>query len=249
MYKNIILNIIVVMSIIFNISSANSDMLEKNFLEMQESERDFLHMLEVEKEKREKKKLVEKKLREEQERIEKEEKLRLVKEKIEKQKVEKEKREAREKYQKEIEIYLAKKEKERVDKVEKEKKKLKKELASKHIYAKIDISKQMMMVYKGGKHIYTWKVSTGKNGYRTPRGDYKPTYITRMHYSKTYYNSPMPYSIFFKGGYAIHGTKSVSRLGSRASHGCVRLLTSNAKKLYKLVRKFGRYNTKIQIVN
>ena len=233
--------------IILTVSSANTDMYEKNFLEMQESEKDFLHVLEMEKEKREKKKLLERSLIEEKERIAKEEQLRLVKKKI---KELEEKKEAREKYQKEIEVYLAQKEKEREEKarVEKEKK-LKKKLARKYIYAKIDISSQRMMVYKGSKHLYTWKVSTGKNGYHTPRGNYKPTYMTRMHYSKQYYNSPMPYSIFFKGGYAIHGTTSVSRLGRRASHGCVRLLTSNAKKLYRLVRKFGKYNTKIQIVN
>jgi lipoprotein-anchoring transpeptidase ErfK/SrfK len=128
-------------------------------------------------------------------------------------------------------------------------KKAKIELDNKSIFTIIDISKQKMKVFRGKKHLYTWKVSTGKNGYRTPRGNYKPTYITSMHYSKKYNNSPMPYTVFFHGGYAIHGTKSVSRLGRRASHGCVRLHTKNAKKFYSLVRKYGKKYTKITIVN
>ena len=130
-----------------------------------------------------------------------------------------------------------------------EAKKLKAYIESRSIYVQIDVSKQQMKVYKGKKHLHTWKVSTGKNGYRTPRGKYKPTLIQKMHYSRKYNNAPMPYTVFFKGGYAVHGTKSVSRLGSRASHGCVRLHTKNAKKFYSLVRKYGKKYTQIKIVN
>jgi lipoprotein-anchoring transpeptidase ErfK/SrfK len=130
-----------------------------------------------------------------------------------------------------------------------EAKKQKAYIESRSIFVKIDVSKQQMKVYKGKKHLHTWKVSTGKNGYRTPRGRYKPTLIQKMHYSRKYNNAPMPYTVFFKGGYAVHGTKSVSRLGSRASHGCVRLHTSNAKKFYSLVRKYGKKYTQIKIVN
>ncbi len=132
--------------------------------------------------------------------------------------------------------------------IEKERKE-KIELVNRSIFATIDVSKQKMKVFKGKKLLYTWKVSTGKNGYRTPRGNYKPTHITKMHYSRKYHNSPMPYTVFFHGGYAVHGTNSVSRLGRRASHGCVRLHTNNAKKFYSLVRKHGKKYTKIKIVN
>jgi len=130
-----------------------------------------------------------------------------------------------------------------------EAKKLKAYIESRSIYAHIDVSKQQMKVYKGKEHLHTWKVSTGKNGYRTPRGKYKPTLIQKMHYSRQYNNAPMPYTVFFKGGYAVHGTTSVSRLGSPASHGCIRLHTSNAKEFYSLVRKYGKKYTQIKIVN
>lgn len=128
------------------------------------------------------------------------------------------------------------------------KKKLKKKKA-KTLTAKIDVSQQRIRVYAGDKLLYKWKVSTGRKGYYTPRGKYKPKWITKMHYSKKYNNSPMPYSIFFKGGYAMHGTRSVKRLGRPASHGCVRLRTANAKKFYNLVRKYGKKNTNIVIVD
>jgi lipoprotein-anchoring transpeptidase ErfK/SrfK len=115
------------------------------------------------------------------------------------------------------------------------------------IVAKIDISQQKMKVYKGGKLIHKWKVSTGKKGFSTPTGMFRPTMMEKMHLSKQYNNAPMPYSVFFNGGIAIHGTKSVRRLGRRASHGCVRVRIPHAKQLYALVQKSGRDNSYIEI--
>lgn len=111
----------------------------------------------------------------------------------------------------------------------------------------VDVSQQTMTVTVDGVREYQWDVSTGKKGYRTPKGSYQPTRMHREYYSRKYDNAPMPYSIFFRGGYAIHGTSHVSALGSPASHGCVRLQTSNAKTLYNLVRAYGADNTSIRI--
>ena len=116
------------------------------------------------------------------------------------------------------------------------------------VVAKIDVSQQMMRVYVNGYHKYSWRVSTGRRGYYTPRGRYRPTVLKRMHYSSKYNNSPMPYSIFFRGGYAIHGTNYISRLGRPASHGCVRLHPSAARTLYSLVRR-NRGSTRIVVTN
>jgi lipoprotein-anchoring transpeptidase ErfK/SrfK len=57
----------------------------------------------------------------------------------------------------------------------------------------------------------------------------------------------MPYSVFFLGGYAIHGTNDLKRLGRPASHGCIRLHPRNAAQLFNLVRKVGRADTRIVI--
>ena len=115
------------------------------------------------------------------------------------------------------------------------------------VHISIDLSQQRMRVYRGGKLLYKWRVSTARRGYVTPTGTYRPLSLERMHRSKLYHNSPMPYSIFFRGNYAIHGTYSTRRLGRRASHGCVRLHPSHARKLFALVRRFGKSNTLIKI--
>lgn len=116
------------------------------------------------------------------------------------------------------------------------------------IVAKVDVSEQLMRVYVNGKRFYTWRVSTGRGRYHTPRGSYRPTFLKRMHYSSKYNNSPMPWSIFFKGGYAIHGTNYIKSLGRPASHGCIRLHPAAARELYNLVKR-NRGRTRIVIRN
>ncbi len=111
----------------------------------------------------------------------------------------------------------------------------------------IDLSEQEMKVYNKDRLIGEWKVSTAKGKHTTPVGSFRPKTLKRMHYSNRYNKSQMPYSIFFKGNYAIHGTKVIKRLGQKASHGCVRLHPNNAKTLYQLVRKYGKRNTEIII--
>jgi lipoprotein-anchoring transpeptidase ErfK/SrfK len=117
------------------------------------------------------------------------------------------------------------------------------------IEARIDISEQRMNVYQNGVLRHTWAISTGRKGYITPTGNYRPTRLTKMHYSRKYHNSPMPYSIFFRGGYAIHGTGAVKQLGRPASHGCIRLHTDNARALYGMVQSAGAKNTRISITH
>jgi hypothetical protein len=102
----------------------------------------------------------------------------------------------------------------------------------------VDLSSQRMHV-ESSSGSYDWPVSTARSGYSTPRGSFAPTGLQRMHYSKKYHMSPMPYSIFFRGGYAIHGTYAVGALGRPASHGCVRLAPGNAAQLFHMVQAEG----------
>ena len=117
------------------------------------------------------------------------------------------------------------------------------------IVARIDVSAQTMTVSENGRVKYRWPVSTARKGYRTPRGTFRPTRLHKMWYSQKYDNSPMPHSIFFTGGYAIHGTEYTKSLGRPASHGCVRLHPKNARALFKLVLAHGRQNTRIILTN
>lgn len=119
--------------------------------------------------------------------------------------------------------------------------------AGARVVAKIDLSDQRMHVYVNGVRRHTWKVSTARRGYRTPIGTFRPKWLAKMHYSSKYNNSPMPHSIFFLGGYAIHGTNYIKRLGRPASHGCVRLHPSNARRLFSLVRNHGMKHSRIVV--
>ena len=111
----------------------------------------------------------------------------------------------------------------------------------------VDISEQKMYVRVGSFTHYTWDVSTARRNYRTPLGNFKPIRMYAEYYSVKYHGAPMPYSIFFYGGYAIHGTTEIANLGRPASHGCIRLDPKNAKKLFTLVQKNGRNNTTIKV--
>jgi lipoprotein-anchoring transpeptidase ErfK/SrfK len=95
---------------------------------------------------------------------------------------------------------------------------------------------QTMSVYEDGELIEQWPVSTARRGYYTPTGTFHPYSYQPMHYSKKYDNAPMPHSIFFSGGYAIHATPHVGNLGRPASHGCVRLHPANATTLYNMTK-------------
>ena len=102
----------------------------------------------------------------------------------------------------------------------------------------VDLSTQRMQV-DSDDGSYSWPVSTARSGYVTPDGTFAPQSLQRMHYSHKYHMSPMPYSIFFRGGFAIHGTYETAYLGHPVSHGCVRLAPANAAILFRMVKAEG----------
>jgi hypothetical protein len=111
----------------------------------------------------------------------------------------------------------------------------------------VDKSTQQMSVSVDGMQRYRFTVSTGRAGYGTPNGTYHPQRMEATWFSKEYYNSPMPHSIFFHGGFAIHGSYEINRLGGPASHGCIRLHPSNATTLFTLVKSEGMAATTIVV--
>jgi len=119
--------------------------------------------------------------------------------------------------------------------------------AAAEVIVHINRSSQTMAVIVDGAQRYTWRVSTGRPGYGTPAGTYRPEMLARRWFSRKYYNSPMPHSIFFNGGIAIHGTYELARLGGAASHGCVRLHPANAALLFGLVQREGMGATTIVV--
>jgi lipoprotein-anchoring transpeptidase ErfK/SrfK len=115
-----------------------------------------------------------------------------------------------------------------------------------HVVITINKASQKMTVTVGGEKTYSWLVSTGAAGYTTPSGNFKPFRMEKSHFSKEWDDAPMPHSIFFTAeGHAIHGSPYTKRLGTRASHGCVRLAPDNAATLFALVQKTGMSNTRV----
>ena len=118
--------------------------------------------------------------------------------------------------------------------------------ASAAILVQIDKSAQRMTVSQDGRALYTWPVSTGKRGHSTPSGSYKAFRMEKDHFSREWDDAPMPNSIFFtREGHAIHGTFDTKRLGTPASHGCVRLLPEHAATLFAMVKADGVLNTQV----
>jgi lipoprotein-anchoring transpeptidase ErfK/SrfK len=119
--------------------------------------------------------------------------------------------------------------------------------ASASVQVRISLSRQSMNVNVDGSHHATWAISTGKQGFGTPAGTFRPQSMHKMHYSRRYNMTPMPHSIFFYHGFAIHGTSAIRNLGQPASHGCIRLSPQNARVLFGLVGRYGMKNTSITI--
>ena len=116
------------------------------------------------------------------------------------------------------------------------------------VVANINIASQSMYVSVNGWPEGYWRISSAREGYHTPRGSYRATRLARVYFSKKYDDAPMPNSVFFYGGYAIHGTNHVSQLGRPASHGCIRLHPSDSAEFFELVQKYGMSRTRINII-
>lgn len=122
-----------------------------------------------------------------------------------------------------------------------------------HLTATVSLSKQQITIVgqtsDARQFSYVWPVSTGRKGFETPTGKYRPIWADEAHTSSIYENAPMPHAVFFTGGYAIHGTTEVKNLGRPASHGCVRLAPENATIFYDAVNKVGLFNTVITVTD
>jgi L,D-transpeptidase catalytic domain len=117
-----------------------------------------------------------------------------------------------------------------------------------NIVVNIDKSTQSMAVSVDGTQTYVWPVSTGRAGYDTPNGTFKPNRMDADHLSQEWDNAPMPHAIFFDlNGHAIHGFFDVKHLGLAVSHGCVRLSPDNAATLFALVKAEGMAQTTVVV--
>jgi len=116
------------------------------------------------------------------------------------------------------------------------------------LVARVDLSDQRMYVYLDERLVYTFPVSSGRGSYGTPTGRWNAYWLSPKHRSRKYNNAPMPWAVFFNGGYAVHGTTDLRNLGRPASHGCIRLHPDNARTFFRMVQTSGKESTLISIV-
>jgi lipoprotein-anchoring transpeptidase ErfK/SrfK len=115
------------------------------------------------------------------------------------------------------------------------------------LVAKINLSTQRLDVHFGGQLQHSWPISSGLPEFATPRGTFRPQWTAKMWFSRKYDDAPMPHSVFFNGGIAVHATNATRLLGQPASHGCIRLSPSNAAEFYRLVHAHGMKQTRIEV--
>jgi len=98
---------------------------------------------------------------------------------------------------------------------------------------RVYLTLQYFGAYEDGKLLFWGPVSSGKKSRPTWPGKFSVNFKQRYKRSIKYHNAPMPYSINYSGGYFIH---EQSLPGYPASHGCIRLLMTDAKKLFNWVK-------------
>ncbi|MES3039005.1 MAG: L,D-transpeptidase [Bdellovibrionota bacterium] len=126
------------------------------------------------------------------------------------------------------------------------------------VWAKVVKSEQRVYFFISGKWQSTWLVSTGAPGHSTPNFDTHPNGRIYNAYTSLSYPSGdymglgnMPYAVFISGAFAIHGTPQGNwpKLGTPASHGCVRVHPDGGYYFNRLVRAAGVSNTWITVMN
>jgi hypothetical protein len=97
----------------------------------------------------------------------------------------------------------------------------------------VDLSRQKAWISRNGKVVESTSISTGREGYETPAGRYV---ITDKHrrWVSTIYKVPMPW--FMRLNCSAIGLHSGYVTGRPASHGCIRLPDSKARRFYDLAK-------------
>lgn len=125
-----------------------------------------------------------------------------------------------------------------------------------YLYVEIIKSKQLFYLYLDGDLKDSFPVSTGMGKFKTPDLNVRPSgplftkYTSRKWPGGNYKGlGNMPYVVFVRGGYAIHGTTpgNFFKLGTPASHGCVRLHPDNGRVFYELVKLIGLSETWVNV--
>lgn len=95
----------------------------------------------------------------------------------------------------------------------------------------VDLSAQTAYAYEDGELLYFAKASTGRPPFYTKTGEWKVYYKTRSQtMSGPGYSLPnVQWTMFYDGGYSLHGTYWHNNFGHPMSHGCTNLTNADAQ--------------------
>jgi hypothetical protein len=107
-------------------------------------------------------------------------------------------------------------------------------------WIQVDLSDQLLVAFQGRRPVFAALVSTGKDGFETPAGNYR---ILSKHVSATmdgvteadgaYSIEDVPWTMFFSDNFALHGAFWHNRFGMTKSHGCVNMSPIDAKWIFE----------------
>ena len=107
-------------------------------------------------------------------------------------------------------------------------------------YVHVDLDEQVLVAYEEGEPVYATLVSSGKEGYDTPRGVFR---IDKKFLSVTmsgedphdgpYEVEDVPWTMYYWESYALHGAYWHDDFGKVRSHGCTNLSPSDARWLFE----------------
>ena len=102
----------------------------------------------------------------------------------------------------------------------------------------INLSTQRLYAYDGDKLIKTFIVSTGLPSTPTVTGRFRiyVMYTSTLMSGPGYYLPGVPWTMYFYGGYGIHGTYWHNNFGFPMSHGCVNMRNEDAEWVFKFAR-------------
>jgi len=115
------------------------------------------------------------------------------------------------------------------------------------LYIKIGIFRQVMRVYRENRLVYKWPVSTGRSGFETPLGTYRPIFIRENYNSRVCNRMFLKNVIFLKNDLAIFGASTDRPLKRGDAYRCIKMGKRNSKKLYNLIQQYGKRRVKIKI--
>jgi hypothetical protein len=115
-------------------------------------------------------------------------------------------------------------------------------------HACYDRRNHQVTLWRNGRMWNSWLVRGGSSRHKTRTGNFTVFRREKRHRSSLY-GSPMPYSQFFSGGQALHGSRYMMDPYKGHSHGCVNMYVEDARVLWRLthdrrlrVHVYGRWS-------